>query len=82
MTQRFVFNVYELVDDLDAFVVFETMNNRGKKLSNLELLKNCVNFVRIRRNVGWSPARLAVVVPRAWDVKPRPRANARAFLKD
>lgn len=40
LTQRFVFSVYELVDDLDAFVVFETMNNRGKKLSALELLKN------------------------------------------
>ena len=40
LTQRFVFNVYELVDDLDVFVVFETMNNRGKKLSALELLKN------------------------------------------
>jgi uncharacterized protein with ParB-like and HNH nuclease domain len=40
LTQHFVFNVYELVEDLDVFVVFETMNNRGKKLSNLELLKN------------------------------------------
>ena len=40
LTQRFVFSVYELVDDLDVFVVFETMNNRGKKLSALELLKN------------------------------------------
>ncbi len=40
LTQRFVFSVYELVDDLDVFVVFETMNNRGKKLSTLELLKN------------------------------------------
>jgi uncharacterized protein DUF1524 len=37
---RFVFSVYELIDDLDVFVVFETMNNRGKKLSKLELLKN------------------------------------------
>ena len=40
MTQRFVFNVYELEQDLDVFVVFETMNNRGKPLSRLELLKN------------------------------------------
>ncbi|HTA45571.1 MAG TPA: DUF262 domain-containing protein [Bryobacteraceae bacterium] len=40
VTQRFVFNVYELEQELDVFVVFETMNNRGKALSRLELLKN------------------------------------------
>ncbi len=40
MTQRFLFNVYELEQELDVFVVFETMNNRGKPLSRLELLKN------------------------------------------
>lgn len=40
ITQRFVFNVYELEQELDVFVVFETMNNRGKPLSKLELLKN------------------------------------------
>jgi hypothetical protein len=40
VTQRFVFSVYELEEELDEFVVFETMNNRGKPLSRLELLKN------------------------------------------
>jgi hypothetical protein len=40
ITQKFLFNIYELVEDLDVFVVFETMNNRGKPLSRLELLKN------------------------------------------
>lgn len=39
-TQNLMFNVYEIGDDFDVFVAFETMNNRGKKLSNLELLKN------------------------------------------
>lgn len=39
-TQNLMFNVYEISDDFDVFVAFETMNNRGKKLSNLELLKN------------------------------------------
>lgn len=34
------FNFYEVSDDLDVFVTFETMNNRGKSLTNLELLKN------------------------------------------
>ena len=40
LTQKLMFNLYELSDDFDVFVAFETMNNRGKKLSDLELLKN------------------------------------------
>ena len=40
ITQKLMFNVYEISDNFDVFVAFETMNNRGKKLSNLELLKN------------------------------------------
>lgn len=34
------FNFYEIDNDLDVYVTFETMNNRGKPLSKLELLKN------------------------------------------
>ncbi|MDD5615185.1 MAG: DUF262 domain-containing HNH endonuclease family protein [Candidatus Methanoperedens sp.] len=34
------FNFYEIDNDLDVFVTFETLNNRGKILSKLELLKN------------------------------------------
>ncbi|MGB7532475.1 MAG: DUF262 domain-containing HNH endonuclease family protein [Halobacteriota archaeon] len=40
ITQKLKFNVYEIEKDLDVFIAFETMNNRGKQLSNLELLKN------------------------------------------
>jgi len=40
MTLRLMFNLHEIEDDYDVFVAFETMNNRGKKLTNLELLKN------------------------------------------
>jgi hypothetical protein len=40
LTRRFLFNLYEIDENFDVFVAFETMNNRGKKLSNLELLKN------------------------------------------
>ncbi len=40
LVQRFRFNIHELADDIDVFVAFETMNNRGKPLSRLELLKN------------------------------------------
>ena len=40
LTKRFLFNEYIIRDEFDVFVAFETMNNRGKKLSDLELLKN------------------------------------------
>jgi len=40
LTQYFKFNEYIIPDEFDVFVAFETMNNRGKKLSDLELLKN------------------------------------------
>lgn len=40
LTKRFLFNEYAIDNDFDVFVAFETMNNRGKKLSDLELLKN------------------------------------------
>lgn len=40
LTLSLMFNIHEIDDDYDVFVAFETMNNRGKKLTNLELLKN------------------------------------------
>ena len=40
LTKQFLFNEYIINDDFDVFIAFETMNNRGKSLSNLELLKN------------------------------------------
>ncbi len=40
VTASVQFNYYEVHEKLDVFVVFETMNNRGKELSKLELLKN------------------------------------------
>lgn len=40
LTLRLRFNLHEIEDEYDVFVAFETMNNRGKKLTNLELLKN------------------------------------------
>ena len=40
LTKKFLFNEYVIKDEFDVFVAFETMNNRGKRLSDLELLKN------------------------------------------
>ena len=40
LTKQFLFNEHIIKDEFNVFVTFETINNRGKKLSNLELLKN------------------------------------------
>lgn len=40
LTQKLKFNTYYIEDDFNVYIAFETMNNRGKRLSNLELLKN------------------------------------------
>jgi uncharacterized protein with ParB-like and HNH nuclease domain len=39
-TQQLLFNVFNIEKEVDVHVAFETMNNRGLTLSNLELLKN------------------------------------------
>lgn len=48
VTQQLVFNVYEIAKEIDVFVTFETMNNRGKLLSNLELVKNRLIFLAMK----------------------------------
>ncbi|OBU30169.1 DUF262 domain-containing protein [Photobacterium phosphoreum] len=45
ITQNFLFNIYSMSDDIDVYITFETMNNRGKQLSILELLKNRLIFL-------------------------------------
>lgn len=50
ITQNFLFNIYTISDEIDVFVTFETMNNRGKPLSLLELLKNRLIYLTTRFN--------------------------------
>lgn len=45
LTQYLKFNIYEVENEIDVFVAFETMNNRGKPLSKLELLKNRLIYI-------------------------------------
>ncbi len=46
LTKKMLFSVVELNDKrIDPFSSFETINNRGKDLSTLELLKNRLHFV-------------------------------------
>lgn len=49
---RLIFNIYFVTKDFDVRVTFETMNNRGKKLSNLELLKNRLMYLSSFFNVN------------------------------
>jgi len=51
VTQHFLFNIYTISNDIDVFVAFETMNNRGKPLSNLELLKNRLIYLSTKLDV-------------------------------
>jgi len=51
VTQHLLFNIYVISKDIDVFVAFETMNNRGKPLSYLELLKNRLIFLSTRMGV-------------------------------
>lgn len=64
ITQHFLYNMYIISEDIDVHVTFETMNNRGKPLSHLELLKNRLIYIstlfdasdsdkiRLRRNIN------------------------------
>ncbi|MHA3080165.1 DUF262 domain-containing protein [Acinetobacter sp. ANC 5502] len=45
VTTQLRFNEYILPKELDEYVVFETMNNRGKPLSELEKLKNRLMYL-------------------------------------
>jgi len=45
ITTQLKFNVYRLPLELNEYVVFETMNNRGKPLSELEKLKNRLMYL-------------------------------------
>lgn len=52
ITQKFLFNIYSISSDIDVFVAFETMNNRGKPLSHLELLKNRLIYLSTKFDVA------------------------------
>lgn len=51
LTQNFLFNIYTISNDIDVFIAFETMNNRGKPLSHLELLKNRLIYLSTKFSV-------------------------------
>lgn len=48
VTQNLLFNIFTITEDVDVCVAFETMNNRGKPLSYLELLKNRLIYLSLK----------------------------------
>ncbi len=45
ITNKLVFNLYTVSSEKEVAMIFESMNNRGKKLSVLELLKNRLMYL-------------------------------------
>ncbi|WP_077926874.1 DUF262 domain-containing protein [Wohlfahrtiimonas populi] len=52
VTTNLRLNEYVLPDELDEYVVFETMNNRGKPLSQLEKLKNRLMYLADKLDIA------------------------------
>lgn len=48
ITQNLLFNILTISNEVDVCVAFETMNNRGKPLSVLELLKNRLIYLSLK----------------------------------
>jgi len=67
LVNKLKFNFYEIDEELDVYVTFETMNNRGKPLSNLELLKNRLIYLSTLFNDDTSTrTRLRRDINEAW----------------
>jgi hypothetical protein len=67
LTQNFLFNSYAISTDIDVFIAFETMNNRGKPLSYLELLKNRLIYLSTKFDVSESEKnRLRKIINECW----------------
>lgn len=67
VTQRLLFNIYTISEEIDVSVAFETMNNRGKPLSHLELLKNRLIYLSTKFQVDQSEKlKLRSVINESW----------------
>lgn len=66
LTQKLLFNVYNISNEIDVFITFETMNNRGKKLSNLELLKNRLIYLSTLFDDDYEKGQLRKDINECW----------------
>jgi len=61
------FHIYEIDEEIDVFLRFETLNNRGKPLSKLELLKNrLIYLTTLLPNKGTSKNELRQDINEVW----------------
>lgn len=67
ITQNLLFNIYSMSKEIDVHVSFETMNNRGKSLSHLELLKNRLIYLSTKLPDDYSEkVKLRHVINECW----------------
>jgi uncharacterized protein with ParB-like and HNH nuclease domain len=67
VTQNILFNIYSMSDEIDVHVSFETMNNRGKPLSHLELLKNRLIYLSTKVNSDdFEKSKLRNAINKCW----------------
>lgn len=67
LTKQFVFNCYTIAEEVDVYVAFETMNNRGKPLSHLEILKNRLIYLSTKfEDDAFEVARLRKKINETW----------------
>ncbi len=55
ITQKLKVTLYEVSNDADVGVIFEVMNDRGKKLTELEKVKNFLLYLTTKLNLQGSP---------------------------
>lgn len=83
LTQNFIFNVYQISSDFDVYVAFETMNNRGKPLSTLELLKNRLIYLSTKLNDDKVGESLRDIINDCWkEIYKYLGRNTKNILKD
>ena len=79
LVNKLIFNVHEIGSNFDVFVSFETMNNRGKPLSNLELLKDRLIYL----SVLFNDANLRSDITEAWkEIYKRLAQNSDELIDD
>lgn len=67
ITQQLLFNIFTITEDVDVCVAFETMNNRGRPLSYLELLKNRLIYLSIKIDApDYERAKLRSAINDCW----------------
>lgn len=67
ITQQLLFNTFTITQDVEVCVAFETMNNRGKPLSYLELLKNRLIYLSLKFDVDdYEKSKLRSTINDCW----------------